>query len=612
MTYTRLAPEAKKNGVVYTPTKLADYVAGKLVEYFVQDSLKSKAGNQREIDCKLSMLTDVRVIDPACGDGELLLAVWKVAVNELGKSVKCSELDIEPEKILCGVDINQEAVNNTKLRIKHITESRGGDSTNIIQTDALIPFDAQSSNEGWEALKERLKAQNGFDLLIANPPWGADIEHDRVSKLSKEFVLLKGQYDSSDLFLELAMKIVKPRGYFAFIIPDSLFAKERLSLRKMLLEKTEIKFIGRFGEKIFPNINRACAVLVCKNEEPHGSSVVDCLRLSPQLKKDVLQGEFTFKEAESYLLHRVSQTRFKKNKEYAFNIYLRAEEERVPAIMSKCKNTFRDYLINTRGVELSKSGRICQCQSCEKWVPLPRSRSPRCRHCGMNIKPSELENVRIISKSRVEGFKPILVGENVDRYITKPPSWIAVDKPGIQYKNMDIFQGPKIVVRKTGIGILAAIDYENMLTNQVVYIFKAKDSCSKIPLEILLALLNSRAMYYYLVKGNGETEWRSHPYLTQDQLLNLPVPATLLDEGFSTRIENIVVKLKIYTKAHLEITADVDSEVERLIADLYGLSISDYEHIFETLQNVQQLLPVRRFGTVAISDIFNERNTSRI
>ena len=43
-------------------------------------------------------------------------------------------------------------------------------------------------------------------------------------------------------------------------------------------------------------------------------------------------------------------------------------------------------------------------------------------------------------------------------------------------------------------------------------------------LESFLAILNSRAMYYYLTANSGETNWRSHPYLTQKQLLNLPLP----------------------------------------------------------------------------------------
>ena len=120
---------------------------------------------------------------------------------------------------------------------------------------------------------------------------GCRYRSDKKALTNGEFSLFKGQYDSSDLFIELALSIVKPGGFFAFIIPDSIFSIERLALRKMLLEYTEITYIGRFGEKIFEGINRACAVLICRKTKPKKSAVVDALRLYTCLWKSILQGD---------------------------------------------------------------------------------------------------------------------------------------------------------------------------------------------------------------------------------------------------------------------------------------------------------------------------------
>ena len=83
-------------------------------------------------------------------------------------------------------------------------------------------------------------------------------------------------------------------------------------------------------------------------------------------------------------------------------------------------------------------------------------------------------------------------------------------------------------------------------------LFRPKPNAKHVcpPLEFMLAVLNSRAMYYFLAKKHGETEWRSHPYLTQKQVLDLPMPAEctlrrksaiiLQNYGHSTSLHNVL------------------------------------------------------------------------
>ncbi|WP_250851953.1 N-6 DNA methylase [Escherichia coli] len=58
-----LTRRRKKNGVVYTPQYLADYVAEKIISY--SDLFKDKQNSEKKI----------QVLDPACGDGILLKAL---------------------------------------------------------------------------------------------------------------------------------------------------------------------------------------------------------------------------------------------------------------------------------------------------------------------------------------------------------------------------------------------------------------------------------------------------------------------------------------------------------------------------------------------------------
>lgn len=582
----------KKNGVFYTPNILAQYVADKLIKYYLNSS---KLQDSSTDACS----TVVSIIDPACGEGELLVAAMKSLSNEVSISPRVSSS--------YGVDTDANAIRKTRQRVEILNNGYPSSGTfHGLVKNALFPYIRKHRRSAWQTIKQRLDNPEGFDLLIANPPWGADTTSYGESLSPQEYSLFKGQFDTSDLFVELALDIVRPSGFFAFIVPDSLFSRERIPLRRMLLENTRVKFIARLGEKIFPNTNRACAVIICQNEKPDESTVVDCLRLSPALRKQIIKRQSTFKEAELNLVHQVHQKRFVENDDYVFDIFVRTAEENTIRILHSSKTSFRTYLTSSRGVELSKLGRICKCSECEKWMPYPVSHYPKCLHCMSKINPNSLKSTRIITQEQKPDAKKIIVGEDIERYLLHYDHWITPDKNGINYKEMLLYQGPKIVVRKTGVGILASIDYNDALTNQVVYILKQKAEHKTIPLEFFLAILNSRAMYYFLVKVSGETEWRSHPYLTQNQILDFPFPDIDLAEAegrqLVSQIKHLVSPILLDNKI---LPRETDAEVERIVATMYGLTKDHYKHIYDTLSEVEQLLPIKALNAISIDDIFS-------
>ncbi len=599
----------KRNGVVYTPTNLANFVADKLIKYYFESEEinESNNNNSKKLQKKLS---DLRIMDPACGDGELLIASWlalETKFNSRGKKVR--SFIGNPQNILFGVDIDNQAVDIAKRRIKSsFNISSNINQIKIIRTNALFPFNRQKRVTGWNFFYKKYNIDKGFKLVIANPPWGADTRDYKNQLKNNEFILYKGQYDTSDLFIELALSITKENGFFAFIISDSLFNEERTKLRQLLLENTEVKFIGRFGEKIFKNINRACAVIICKKCIPNPKNEVDCLRLNPKIRKKIISGNIAFADADSQLSHKVKQTRFCKNHNYIFDIDLKRSEELVLEKYNKNALSFRNFLFSTRGIELSKYGRIIQCQKCQLWFPLPKSKSPKCPHCRRALIKSDLEPELIVRDSKIDGYKPLLIGESVWRYKLLSRKWIDTSKKGIKYKDVSTYSGPKLLVRKTGVGILSMIDNTDSFTNQVVYIFKLKDnSHSRLPIELFLAMLNSRAFYFYLVKKYGETEWRSHPYLTQGQILDLPVPdpKQLTDEQ-RDNIHTIKSKVSEVIGGKEGFSNNFDATIERLVSSLFNLDRNDYSVIYDTINSVQNLLPIQELKRVTCNDIFYE------
>jgi len=594
----------RESGLVYTPSILADYVGNKVAGYFLAD-LKQQSSRQRDL-----RLGKMRILDPACGDGGLLTATWTAVLGTLkGQLAPGNSRSLaEPSEALCGIDNSPAAIRSAEQRLVAISGSPRSNAR-LLCANALFPVEGKPSGPGWKHVMNRFDASAGFDIIIANPPWGADTGSYQDKLEQGEFSFFKGQYDTADLFLELAFSIVKPDGYIAFILPDSLFSAERAALRKMLLQHSEIRYIGRFGEKIFENINRACTVLICRKGLPASGRKVRCLRLTPQFRRSILQGKATFNEAESALGHEVPQRRFQENRHCLFDIDLTEKEQGVPALFRRSGRSFRDYLWSTRGIELSKTGKVCRCKRCKLWMPYPSGKSPRCPHCGVPMPPPDLIASGIVSTERQPGYEPLLVGQTVRRYALDPKHWIATDKKGIKYKDRSIYVGPKIVIRKTGVGLSATIDYSNAFTNQVVYIFKVvTGNGSALPIESFLAILNSRAMYYYLTKSHGETEWRSHPYVTQHQILDLPLPSDKLETDHGKRVSQRLSRL---VKPHLAdggtLPEKVDAEVEHLVAGLYGLSRTHYQAIYSTLEYVEELAPIKPLKNISISDIFARR-----
>jgi len=150
------------------------------------------------------------------------------------------------------------------------------------------------------------------------------------------------------------------------------------------------------------------------------------------------------------------------------------------------------------------------------------------------------------------------------------------------------------------------IDTSDFLTNQVVYIFRRRENIqSEFPLELFLAILNSRAIYFYLVKRYGETEWRSHPYLTQTQILNLPVPnPEQLTSEQNTNIDIIRRKVSSLINGNEGFSNSLDAEIERLVSSLFNLDKQDYSVIYNTINSVQNLLPIKELKNITSKEIF--------
>ncbi|MDT8434763.1 MAG: N-6 DNA methylase [Anaerosomatales bacterium] len=553
---------AKLQGAVYTPEELSAYVAQKMVS-FVQ---ASRSGER------------ITAVDPACGDGQLLSALH----DEASKA----GFDCD----LVGMDVDRLALESASSKIPQAS---------FLMGDALCPTQGVAPESGWRRRLQRRKLPMPT-LAIANPPWGAALRHNRVELAEAGYTLARGQYDSYELFIELALKLVVPGGLIGFIIPDSLFATKHQDLRRLLLSKSQVLFVARMGEGLFESVFRACAVVICRNSAPSEGDTTQCLRLTPEWRRSITAGETTFAEADAALLHHVPTERFLLNPGLQIDVDIR---DLGVATIQKLRSTgtrMEQYLSSARGVELSKNGKVTFCPVCNTWSPEPKN-ADTCPRCDQDLLP--LERDVMVSTQEVSGYHPFIVGEDIERHRIRSHRWLDLSRTGINYKDPELYAGPKLLVRKTGVGISASMDYSDAYTNQVVYVFRKQASLPEwLPIEFAAALICSRAAFFHVTLTNGETEWRSHPYLTQRHVLDLPAPNPEKLSHLGAEIEHAARLIREQSMTGLD--PATDALVENLVARAFGLDRQDYQQIYETIFAVQDLVPVRAIKTISVDDIF--------
>jgi type I restriction enzyme M protein len=188
------------------------------------------------------------IIDPACGSGGFLMSALKYLQNNY------TELDTKKvvSKNLFGLDINKSIARIAKMKL--LLEANG--KTNVLCTNSL---------EDLDSLKLTLSHSEGFDLVLANPPFGAKITN--ISTLSKfdlgykwanhsnEYHKTKSIYTNQNaeiLFIERCLQLLKEGGRMAIVLPNGNFENPSLEyLRYYIKLKAKILAIVNLPQETF-------------------------------------------------------------------------------------------------------------------------------------------------------------------------------------------------------------------------------------------------------------------------------------------------------------------------------------------------------------------------
>ncbi len=211
--------EIKNTGATFTPLDLADFLSERILANYK------------------GTITNLKILDPACGEGILL--------SSIAKKLKNKNKHFE----LFGCDINQSYLQKSKF----LLQSQGL-NVDLKQTDFLDNFTIEQTQMSLFETKKNNNLNSTIDLVIANPPYVRTqiLGTDYAQKIAKKFKL-KGRVDLYYPFLIGMTQALKENGIIGVITSNRyLSTKSGKSIRQFLEENYNILEVIDLGDtKLF-------------------------------------------------------------------------------------------------------------------------------------------------------------------------------------------------------------------------------------------------------------------------------------------------------------------------------------------------------------------------
>lgn len=247
MRYSNIGKE-KENGVIYTPTAVAKYLAEEMVKLKPQNK-----GNEA-----------VQILDPAMGRGELLIAL--ICAVKTASSTQIEVVGYETDEDICKSAQNKllELFPDVVLTIKN------EDFLNAVEEGTV----------------------RKFDYVIANPPYirtqimGSSKAQEISNKLR-----LSGRIDMYYAFIIYTNSVLKDDGIAGFITSNKfLTIKSGSAIRDYILDNYKIHQITDLGDtKLFPAAVLPCIMIFSKGTTSTPQSV--SYTSVYQSASDIIDGE---------------------------------------------------------------------------------------------------------------------------------------------------------------------------------------------------------------------------------------------------------------------------------------------------------------------------------
>lgn len=481
--------DKKAAGMFYTPSTVIEYILKNTVE-------------------KADIVENpfIKIIDPSCGSGYFLSMVYDILKCKFENNIdalreKYSEIEykLNDDKALkgteywqrknihfhilkhCiyGADIDSTATKLTQINLLLKDKDNHISKINILECDSLIKWENNVNHNS----KEYKFWSHKFEYVVGNPPWvslsrkqGQFIKQELLEYYINEYNGNKYSPNLCEYFIKRAMEICTHS--IGYIIPDRIAANLQYNeLRKYILYNYNIKKL--VFEIKFPGIITDSMILILEKGLAE-NNLIEINNEYSIMQKKLLEDM---------------------NYEFVYKGSAKSEEIKIKMwdnsiALGNIATTFTGFIGDSKKI------------SCKR-----------------------VTNSQIV----------ILKGENIKRYFIDGAFYYEFTRENIKGGTNDLRKltyQEKILVRKTGNKIIAAIDKNGTIIEQSLYgIIKINpDFC----IEYLLGILNSKLMQWYFL-NYLVTNKNSTPQIKKYSLDNIPIK--ICDNEEQVKIKNIVIEI---------------------------------------------------------------------
>tara|TARA_R110001592_G_scaffold174368_2_gene413197 strand:+ start:42 stop:3122 length:3081 start_codon:yes stop_codon:yes gene_type:complete len=293
----------KKDGVFYTPKYITTYIVANTIGKLCIDKRKELDIEEIEYDESFlkkdrtltvkgkklfttltdykNWLTNLKIIDPACGSGAFLNQALNFLMEEHEKIDDIiADLTNSPlrlfdtdknilENNLFGVDINEESVEIAQLSLWLRTAKKDRKlsklNNNIKCGNSLL-----ASEFDWHKEFPEIMKNGGFDVVIGNPPYIKEYTNRQAFDGLHDNPCYQGKMDLWYFFGALALNIIKKDyGLIGYIAPNNWITNSGASkFRNIVLNKGKLTEFIDFGDfKVFDSAGIQTMIYIMQSSE---------------------------------------------------------------------------------------------------------------------------------------------------------------------------------------------------------------------------------------------------------------------------------------------------------------------------------------------------------
>ncbi|MGL4677603.1 MAG: Eco57I restriction-modification methylase domain-containing protein [Brevinema sp.] len=588
-------PETRKaGGVYYTPSYIVKYIVhntvGKLLE----------GKNPREIEA-------ITIVDPACGSGSFLIGVytyllqWYLKQYQADKRYKkllCAEgtkLILQEKKDILirhiyGVDLDSQAVEVSKLSLllKLMEDEGAMDSAglsftylpnlehNIKAGNSLVAndyldtvevnlFDKREQHKikvfEWKDEFTEVFKKGGFDVVVGNPPWGANIDNI-VLYLEKNYPYsTQSHKDSFKNFIEKGVKILKFNAYLGMIVPSTFMLQPRYKdIRSYIRENTQIQKLWNIGDGVFGrSVSAPCCVFIIQNtplDDKHKIEMIDTTMVT---------------DIESRL-----QILAQKNQNFISQIQFRNTPSEV--FITPLSNMGQHFLTLSDILDFKDAGINYQRINIGLSEKGNSDLSKRLLYQGI------IENTQDIEYWKGTDITAYYISRSTQRHVRPYISNSLSDNERVVLNKEYFSIAPKLIWRQTAPYLIATIDTKGVWFGRSIQSATIKEKYSYFSYYFILGIFNSKYYRNLYIQSTKEVG-RVFPQVKFEKLKYLPIPnLDLNNKKDKTLHDELVSKVQLMLQlkkgdppqhsndtTKLQIEA-LDRQIDKIVYTLYQLT----------------------------------------